>query len=113
MAFNFFKKIFGGGSEQGEGTSETSKNEVNQSKDHPPQSGEGYDYYLDCKQMLCPRPIFEVSKKISSIETGKVLKVECTDMAFEADIHAWIGRMGHDLKYDKEGEVQTALITKK
>ena len=41
-----------------------------------------FDDYLDCKNMLCPKPIFEISKKMKRMETGLVLKVECKRSCF-------------------------------
>ena len=72
-----------------------------------------FDEYLDCLEMICPRPIFEVSQKLKALDSGKILKVVCKDQAFENDIRAWCHRTGNTLgKLVKEGDLITVYITK-
>ena len=72
-----------------------------------------HDYYLDCTGMLCPRPLFEISKKIKDeVEVGQVLLVECKDPAFKADVTAWTGRMNCDLDLEQVDQLYLAYIQK-
>ena len=71
-----------------------------------------FDSYLDCKNMLCPRPIFEISKKIRSMTNAEVLMVECRDAAFKSDIEVWTKRMNCGLTLFEQDKTFTAYIKK-
>ncbi len=47
--------------------------------------------------MKCPRPLFEVSRSIKTIEADGVLEVHADDPAFRPDIEAWCRRTGNAL----------------
>ncbi len=36
---------------------------------------------LDCRGMLCPRPIIELARRIGEVEVGEVVAVVATDAA--------------------------------
>lgn len=44
---------------------------------------------LDCRGMLCPRPIIELAKALPSAEVGSVIEVVADDAAAAVDIPAW------------------------
>lgn len=44
---------------------------------------------LDCRGMLCPRPIIELAKALPSIEIGTTIDVTADDAAAAVDIPAW------------------------
>ena len=44
---------------------------------------------LDCRGMLCPRPIIELAKRIGDVEVGEVVAVASTDAAARYDVPAW------------------------
>ncbi|WP_121252441.1 sulfurtransferase TusA family protein [Nocardioides ferulae] len=44
---------------------------------------------LDCRGMLCPRPIIELARHIDSVPVGSVLAVVATDVAARTDVPAW------------------------
>jgi len=46
------------------------------------------DLELDCKGLLCPLPVYRTAQALSRIETGQVLRVECTDPGSLADFPA-------------------------
>ncbi len=69
-----------------------------------------FDYYLDCRNMLCPRPIFELSQKVKQIDEG-IIKVECRDDGFPSDMNAWTNRMKLKLELLKENDIHIAYIT--
>lgn len=52
---------------------------------------------LDCRGLLCPMPIIEVSKAIKSIEVGQILEMVATDPGSKADMEAWVRQTGHKL----------------
>ncbi len=71
------------------------------------------DKHLDCKELNCPMPIVQISKAIKEMSSGQTLSVEATDMAFKADIKAWVQKMGHEIvELTDDGPVQQAIIRK-
>lgn len=52
---------------------------------------------LDCRGLLCPMPIIEVSKAIKGMEVGQVLEMLATDPGSKPDMEAWARQTGHEL----------------
>lgn len=52
---------------------------------------------LDCREILCPGPVVEVSKAIRALQLGEVMEVLATDPGFVPDIEAFSRRTGHPL----------------
>lgn len=44
---------------------------------------------LDCRGMLCPRPIIELAKTLPSAEVGSIIDIIADDTAAAVDIPAW------------------------
>ena len=44
---------------------------------------------LDCRGMLCPRPVIELGKRIGEVRPGGVVAVVATDVAARHDVPAW------------------------
>lgn len=44
---------------------------------------------LDCRGMLCPRPIIELAKALPQLAIGEVVEVVADDAAAAVDIPAW------------------------
>ena len=44
---------------------------------------------LDCRGMLCPRPIIELAKRIGEVAVGEVIAVVSDDVAAASDVPAW------------------------
>jgi tRNA 2-thiouridine synthesizing protein A len=44
---------------------------------------------LDCRGMLCPRPIIELAKRIVDVEVGGEIAVASDDVAAATDVPAW------------------------
>lgn len=44
---------------------------------------------LDCRGMLCPRPIIELAKALPGIPVGSLIEVIADDAAAAVDIPAW------------------------
>jgi TusA-related sulfurtransferase len=54
------------------------------------------DLELDCRGMLCPRPVIELAKRIGEIGLGGTLAVASTDAAAAYDIPAWCRMRGQE-----------------
>ncbi|MCA9194643.1 MAG: sulfurtransferase TusA family protein [Planctomycetales bacterium] len=68
------------------------------------------DHLLDCQGLNCPMPIVEITKAIRNLQSGQVLEVLATDMAFRMDLEAWARRTGHTIEAFEDGEIQRTLI---
>lgn len=44
---------------------------------------------LDCRGMLCPRPIIELAKHLHEVAIGEVIAVAADDVAAATDVPAW------------------------
>ena len=44
---------------------------------------------LDCRGMLCPRPIIELAKHLTDVQVGEVIAVVADDVAAATDVPAW------------------------
>ena len=47
------------------------------------------DLELDCRGMLCPRPIIELARRIGDVPVGAVVAVVSDDAAAAYDVPAW------------------------
>jgi tRNA 2-thiouridine synthesizing protein A len=54
------------------------------------------DLELDCRGMLCPRPIIELARRIGEVAVGGVVAVASTDAAAEYDVPAWCRMRGQE-----------------
>lgn len=52
---------------------------------------------LDCRGLLCPMPIIEVSKALKGMEVGQILEMLATDPGSKPDMEAWARQTGHEL----------------
>jgi tRNA 2-thiouridine synthesizing protein A len=52
---------------------------------------------LDCKGLMCPMPIVELSKKIKKLNIGDILDLVSDDVGSKEDIPAWCRRTGNEL----------------
>ena len=44
---------------------------------------------LDCRGMLCPRPIIELAKHVGDVAVGGEISVVTEDLAAAVDVPAW------------------------
>lgn len=51
---------------------------------------------LDCRGMLCPLPIIELSKHLGDVEVGGLLGVVAEDTAARHDVPAWCRMRGQE-----------------
>ncbi|MBI4688979.1 MAG: sulfurtransferase TusA family protein [Nitrospirae bacterium] len=64
------------------------------------------DKSLDCRGMVCPRPVLETNKTVRAMEIGQVLEVLATDPASSPDLKAWASRTGNEiLESVKENDI--------
>lgn len=54
------------------------------------------DLVLDCRGMLCPRPIIELARHIDEVPVGGVVVVVAEDPAAASDVPAWCRMRQHD-----------------
>ena len=47
------------------------------------------DLVLDCRGMLCPRPIIELARRVGDVSVGAVIAVVSDDPAAATDVPAW------------------------
>ncbi|WP_152361522.1 sulfurtransferase TusA family protein [Microlunatus speluncae] len=52
---------------------------------------------LDCLGMKCPRPIIELARRITALESGAEIVILADDPAAEPDLAAWCRMRGHEL----------------
>ncbi|MCW2786316.1 MAG: SirA family protein [Marmoricola sp.] len=52
------------------------------------------DLELDCRAMLCPRPVIELARHYTEVPVGGVIAVAADDVAAATDVPAWC-RMRH------------------
>lgn len=52
---------------------------------------------LDCRGMMCPRPIVELAKLRRKEPGPTVVRVTADDLAFESDVRAWCEVTGNSL----------------
>jgi tRNA 2-thiouridine synthesizing protein A len=51
---------------------------------------------LDCRGLLCPRPVIELSRHIDDVAVGEVIAVVAEDPAAAHDIPAWCRMRGQE-----------------
>lgn len=47
------------------------------------------DLLLDCRGMLCPRPVIELARHLGDVPVGGTLAVASDDVAAATDVPAW------------------------
>lgn len=58
--------------------------------------GEPVALELDCRGMLCPRPIIELARAYTSVEVGELIAVVADDAAAAVDVAAWCRMRGQE-----------------
>jgi TusA-related sulfurtransferase len=51
---------------------------------------------LDCRGMLCPRPVIELARHLDDVATGEVIAVVSDDIAAAVDVPAWCRMRGQE-----------------
>ena len=59
---------------------------------------------LDCRGLLCPRPIIELAKRYREVDIGEVVAVASTDAAARYDVPAWCRMRGQEYVGEEPAE---------
>lgn len=51
---------------------------------------------LDCRGLLCPRPVIELARHLEDVAVGEVLAVVADDVAAATDVPAWCRMRGQE-----------------
>ena len=51
---------------------------------------------LDCRGMLCPRPIIELGRRVGEVAVGELIAVTAEDPAARYDVPAWCRMRGQE-----------------
>lgn len=51
---------------------------------------------LDCRGMLCPRPVIELARRLAEVPVGDLIAVVTEDTAAAVDIPAWCRMRGQE-----------------
>jgi tRNA 2-thiouridine synthesizing protein A len=51
---------------------------------------------LDCRHLMCPQPVIELSRRIGEVEVGQVVAVVADDAAARVDVPAWCRMRGQE-----------------
>ncbi len=54
------------------------------------------DLELDCRGMVCPKPVIELNRRLTDVEPGGVVAVVSTDAAARVDVPAWCRMRGQE-----------------
>lgn len=76
-------------------------------------SDPGQPCFLDCKGWQCPKPIVQLSKLLRTLEPGDTVEVEADDLAFRADLEAWISMRPDRLVRLEEFETLVRAVIQK
>ncbi len=57
---------------------------------------------FDCKGLMCPMPIVQLTKKMRSMKIGDELELLADDIGSKNDIPAWCQRTGNQLLDTRE-----------
>lgn len=65
------------------------------------------DLELDCRGMICPRPVIVLAQRISEVPIGGLVAVAADDVAAATDIPAWC-RM-REQEFDGTGNAEDGV----
>lgn len=71
------------------------------------------DEKLDCKGMMCPMPIVQITKKIKTMESGELLEMVADDIGAKEDVPAWASRTGNEIVETKEEDGEFIFVIRK
>lgn len=72
-----------------------------------------YDADLDAKGLLCPLPVLKARKRLQTLASGQVLRMEADDPAAVIDVPHFCAEAGHALvKTAEVADVQVYFIRK-
>lgn len=54
------------------------------------------DLEIDCRGMICPRPVIELARHVEDVPPGGLVAVVADDAAAAYDVPAWCRMRGHE-----------------
>jgi tRNA 2-thiouridine synthesizing protein A/cysteine desulfurase len=54
------------------------------------------DLELDCRGMVCPRPVIELARHLAEVPVGGLVAVAASDAAARTDVPAWCRMRGQE-----------------
>lgn len=72
-----------------------------------------YDATLDARGLLCPLPVLKARKRLQSLRSGQILRIEADDPAAIVDVPHFCDEAGHTLiSTSDQADVQVYLVQK-
>jgi len=72
-----------------------------------------FDQDLDALGLLCPLPVLKARKRLQSLASGQVLRLQSDDPAAVIDVPHFCTEAGHELVYSEQvGEARHFYIRK-
>jgi tRNA 2-thiouridine synthesizing protein A len=65
---------------------------------------------LDCSGLKCPMPLLEISRTVKGMTSNDELRVLATDLAFNADVHAWARVTGNTILSFQDNDIKEVII---
>ncbi|MHA6266683.1 sulfurtransferase TusA family protein [uncultured Aliiroseovarius sp.] len=72
-----------------------------------------FDDDLDAVGLLCPLPVLKARKRLKSLASGQVLRLQATDPAAVIDVPHFCAEQGHILVGQEEHEAVTLYFIRK
>lgn len=67
-------------------------------------------HYLDARRLLCPLPVIRVQDQVSTMTSGDLLEVVCTDPGAASDVPAWCRINGHRVVEMRERDGELVMV---
>jgi tRNA 2-thiouridine synthesizing protein A len=74
---------------------------------------QSFDVQLDVTNLRCPMPLLKTKQALSSMVSGQVVKVLCTDAGSWRDIPAFVDLTSHTLLELQQSDEQYTFLIKK
>lgn len=79
-----------------------------------PNSDAEIDLDLDVRELPCPRPLLKTKQLLEGMQSGRILKVRCTDATTKSTFPSFLSRSGDELLgVESQGEEIHFYIRKK
>lgn len=74
---------------------------------------QSFNVQLDVTHLRCPMPLLKTKQMLSSMKSGQIVKVTCTDAGSWRDIPAFIELTSHSLLEQEQSSEQYIFLIKK
>ncbi|UWQ15878.1 sulfurtransferase TusA family protein [Aliiroseovarius sp. M344] len=72
-----------------------------------------FDDDLDAIGLLCPLPVLKARKRLKSLKSGQILRLQATDPAAVIDVPHFCAEQGHELVSQTENGATTYYFIRK